>query len=121
MGRILGAGLLAMQLATGGIDGEWERYYIVLFLFNDRFMCVFFYMEHVWLPGHSRCPPEPAGRPQHDPGTLWACGGLCLVIRRRSRGPGRPTSPPARPQDEGERSGADHPGSRSGSGNFRKI
>ena len=44
-----------------------------------------------------------------------------MVIRRRSGGSDRSSSPPARPQGEEERSGADHPGSGSGSENFRKI
>ena len=43
------------------------------------------------------------------------------MVRRRARVPRRASSPTDLPQGEEKRSGADHPGSRSGVEIFRKI
>ena len=47
--------------------------------------------------------------------------GVVFDHKRRRRAPYWPPSAPARPQGEEERSGEDHPGSRPGVENFRKI
>ena len=75
--------------------------HIVMFFFDQSKQCVIsdklIHPQFAWSRERRRRPTTSWTGPETSRGTLWACYDMRLIIRRRSRGPWRPSAPPARP------------------------